>query len=170
MPRHYVLIAIVALGLNTTTFAQAKNEPVGKRTAVIISKIDESVVNEFKKAWLLSGSGFAKTEALVLLYERRDGSILARSQPKSGEYKQFTFRWTADIIAVVHTHAKDDVPEPVGQDLQVADRFGIPVFTITQFGMYVYDPDTKKTSRVQQGLDWLKSTKWNHDRQPVAQR
>jgi hypothetical protein len=84
-------------------------------------------------------------------------------------YKQFTFRWTADVTAVVHTHANGDNPEPVGQDLKLADRFGIPVFTITQFGMYLYDPDTRKTTLVQQGLDWLNSKKWNRDRQPVAQ-
>ena len=40
MLRHYVLIAIFALGLTTTTYEQATNEPLGKRSAVIISKID----------------------------------------------------------------------------------------------------------------------------------
>ena len=54
--------------------------------------------------------------------------------------------------------------------MRLVDRFGIPVFTISQLGMYVYGPDTKKISMVQEGLDWLESTKWNHDRQQVTQR
>ena len=170
MPKRCVLIAIFALGLTTTNFGQTKDEPVGKRTAVIISKIDDSVVNEFQKAWSLSGSGLDKAEALVLLYRMPDGSITARSLGRSGLSRCFSFTMTAAIIAVVHTHPNGDDPKPVGPDLQLADRYGIPIFTITRLGMYVYDPDTRKTSLVQNRLDWLSSAKWNHDWQRVAQR
>jgi hypothetical protein len=149
--------------------AQTKVEANDKRTEVIVSKIDDAVVNEFQKAWLMSGNGFDKTEALVLLYRMRDGSISARSLGRSGQYRRFTFPWTSAIIAVVHTHPNGDDPRPLGEDLRSADRFGIPVFTITRRGMYVYDPDTTKISLVQQGLDWLESAKWIDDRQAVAQ-
>ena len=130
----------------------------------------DPVVNEFQKAWLLSGNGFDKTEALVLLYRMRDGSISARSLGRSGQYRRFTFAWTSTIIAVVHTHPNGDDPRPLGEDLRSADKLGIPVFTITLRGMYVYDPDSKKISMVHAGLDWLDSTKWLKDRQAVAQR
>ena len=68
------------------------------------------------------------------------------------------------MIAVVHTHPNGVDPKPAGHDLRLADRFGVPVFTITQRGMYVYDPELKKTSMVQDGLDWLDSSRWNQDR------
>jgi len=32
----------------------------------------------------------------------------------------------------------------------------VPNFTLTRTGMYVYDPATKRTSKVFNGLDWLK--------------
>lgn len=160
---------ILAFLFPASSLAQTKAEPDGKRTAVIVSKINDPVVNEFQKAWLLSGNGFDKTEALVLLYRMRDGSISARSLGRGGQYRRFTFAWTSAIIAVVHTHPNGDEPRPLGEDLRSADKFGIPVFTITRRGMYVYDPDTKKISLVHQGLDWLESAKWNDDRQAVAQ-
>ena len=73
--------------------------------------------------------------------------------------QQFSFAWTAAILAVVHTHPNRTDAKPLREDLRLADRFGIPVFTITLRGMYVYDPYTKKTSRVQDGLDWLESSR-----------
>ena len=152
------------------SLAQTKADSDGKRTAASVSKIEGSVVSEFQKAWLLSGNGFDKTEALVLLYRMRDGSISARSLGRSGQYRRFTFAWTSTIIAVVHTHPNGDDPRPLGEDLRSADKLGIPVFTITLRGMYVYDPDSKKISMVHAGLDWLDSTKWLKDRQAVAQR
>jgi hypothetical protein len=60
-------------------------------------------------------------------------------------------------------------PKPNGQDLQLADKFGVPVFTLTQRGMYVYDPATKKVTRIQEGLDWLESSKWRKEQQIVGQ-
>jgi hypothetical protein len=52
----------------------------------------------------------------------------------------------------------------------LADRFGVPIFTITHLGMYVYDPDTRKISKVKDRLDWLESAKWNHNRPVVAKK
>ena len=92
MPKRCVLIAIFALGLTTTNFGQTKDEPVGERTAVIISKIDDSVVNEFQKAWFLSGSGLEKAEALVLLYQMPAGSTTARLFGSSGVSRPAPFR------------------------------------------------------------------------------
>lgn len=174
--RHSILAAlqfgflILAFLVPASSIAQTKAEPDGKRTAVIVSKINDPVVSEFQKAWLLSGNGYDKTEALVLLYRMRDGSISARSLGRSGQYRRFSFAWTQAIIAIAHTHPNGDDPRPLGEDLRSADKLGIPVFTITRRGMYVYDPDTKKISMVRDGLDWLESAKWNDDRQAVAQK
>ena len=150
--------------------AQNKGRSYGEKTAFIISKIDAAATMEFREAWRLSRNGSDGFEGLVLVYPATDGSILARSQGKSDEQKQFTFGWTSNIIAVVHTHPNGVDPKPAGHDLQLANRFGVPVFTITQRGMYVYDPETRKTSMVQDGLEWLDSSKWNHARSVVAQK
>lgn len=163
-------VALTFICRGVSSLAQTKGGSYGEKTAFIISKIDAAAVKEFQKAWRVSRNGFDGFEGLVLVYATHDGLISARSQGKSDEQKQFTFGWTANIIAVVHTHPNDCDPKPVGDDSQLADRFGVPVFTITQRGMYVYDPDTKKISMLQDGLDWLESSKWNHDRPVIAQR
>ena len=146
-----------------SSLAQTKSRSYGEKTALIISKIDAAVTTEFQEAWHVSRNGSDGFEGLVLVYPTTDGTIVARSQGKSAEQKHFAFGWTANIIAVVHTHPNDVDPRPAGADLRLAERFGVPVFTITRRGMFVYDPDTKKTSMVQDGLDWLESSKWNHD-------
>ena len=153
-----------------SSLAQTKNASHGEKTAFIISKIDSAAAKAFQETWRVSHNGSDGFEGLVLVYPTTDGTIVARSQGKSAEQKHFTFGWTSNIIAVVHTHPNGVDPKPAGDDLRLADRFGVPVFTITQRGMYVYDPDTKKVSLVKAGLDWLESAKWNHDRQVVAQR
>jgi hypothetical protein len=152
------------------SFAQTKGGHIGEKTAFIISKIDAAAAKEFQEAWRVSQNGSDGFEGLVLVYKAQDGSILARSQGKSGEQKRFTFVWTADIIAVVHTHPNGDDPKPTGKDLLLADRFRVPVFTLTWRGMFVYDPETRKISMVQDGLDWLESSKWISHGQAVARK
>ena len=122
----------------------------------ILSGIDEAVIREFRTAWKISGSGFMKREGVVLLYRMHDGSIKARSQGCSNEYMQFTFTWRPNVIAIVHTHPNDTDPQPTREDSRLADRFAVPIFTLTSQGMFVYDPATKKVSRLFKYLDWLK--------------
>ena len=183
MTKHCLLVAIFSLGLSITTFTQtrerkpllstgcgqegditprsAKGSRYGAKTAFILSSIDAAAAEEFKKAWHATRNGSDGFEGLVLVYKGKRGSISARSQGKSEEQHRFTFGWTADIIAVVHTHANAVNPTPAEADLKVADRFLVPVFTLTRRGMYVYEPETRKISIVQNGLDWLRSSKWN---------
>ncbi|MEK6302167.1 MAG: hypothetical protein AABO41_15765 [Acidobacteriota bacterium] len=163
------LFALTFICPTVVSLAQTPNEPYAERTAYIISRIDEVVTKELQTAWQLSGNGYEKTEVLILLYRMPDGSISARLQGRSGQYRRFDFRWSPAIIAVLHTHPNGDEPRPLGQDLESADRLRIPVFTITRRGMYVYDPASKKISLVQGGLDWLDYTKWIKARQATAQ-
>jgi len=161
-------VALTCIGSEVSSLAQTKREAYGAKTASIIAKMDAASAKEFGKAWHVSRNGSDGFEGLVLVYSIHDGSISAVSQGKSVEQKEFTFTWTANIIAVVHTHPNGVDPKPAGEDLRLADRFGVPVFTITQRGMYVYDPETRKISMVQEGLNWLDSSKWNHPRQALA--
>jgi hypothetical protein len=68
----------------------------------------------------------------------------------------FTFKWSFNAVAIVHTHPNGTDPRPGEQDKRVADKYCVPNFTLTRTGMYVYDPATKRTSKVFNGLDWLK--------------
>jgi hypothetical protein len=117
--------------------------------------IDQAIVKEFDKAWTISGDGTNGREGVVLIFRMADGSYTGKLQRFTNQNRKATFKWNPAAIAIVHTHPNSCDPKPADQDKRVADKYGIPNFTITLRGMYVYDPATKKTSKVMDGLDWL---------------
>jgi hypothetical protein len=83
------------------------------------------------------------------------GSYTGRSLGFTNEYGKFTFKWNPAAAAIIHTHPNRDDPKPSEHDRRVADNYGVPIFTITISGMYMYSPATRQTSKVLDGLDWL---------------
>jgi hypothetical protein len=128
-----------------------------------ISTFSKEVVAEFAKAWHLAANGVAPTEAVVLILRMVDGSFSARSQGFTNEYKRFTFPWHPATVAIIHSHPNGSDPQPQFDDMRLADKLQVPIFTITTRGMFVYDPFTRKTSKVQDGLDWLSLSKWEKE-------
>lgn len=120
-----------------------------------IAKINQGILNEFVKAWCISGGGTNGREGVVLIFRMADGSYTGKLQGFTNQYNKVTFKWSPTALAIVHTHPNSSDPRPGEQDKLVADKFGVPNFTITISGMYVYDPVTKETSKVLDGLDWL---------------
>jgi len=164
--------ASIALAFGTSNsecLAQTRAKSNEGQTAALVAKIDEKVVGEFKKAWRVAGAGVMDVEGVVLLYRKPDGAITARSQGQTNQFRRFTITWNPEVIAIVHTHPNSCNAWPEGRDLEIADHLGIPVFTITNRGMYVYDPGAKKISKVQDGLDWLDAAKWHHGRMPATE-
>src|SRR2546428_977080 len=101
-----------------------------------LSRIDASAVDQFYLAWRCSEVGISDREALVLMFRKPDGSYLAAYQGCSNEPAKYRFAWRSGIIAIVHTHRNVDDPRPSSQDQSVADRFGVPIVTITRRGMF----------------------------------
>jgi hypothetical protein len=137
--------------------------PALPTASFVISTFDKSVVSEFARAWRSIGNGTQPSEAVILILRMRDGSFSARSQGFTNEYKRFTFGWHPATVAIVHTHPNGSAPTPQPDDISVAEKYRVPIFTLTIKGMFVYDPFTKKTSRVQDGLDWLNPSKWSRE-------
>lgn len=116
---------------------------------------DKGVIKEFVKAWNLSQDGLNTCEAVVLIFRMEGGGYTGGSPGFTNEYRQSTFEWNPAAVAIVHTHPNSSDPRPSEQDRRVADKYGVPIFTITISGMYMYNPATKKISKVLKGLDWL---------------
>src|SRR5438132_14332889 len=110
-----LLILLVACQMWTTyAFAQeqtlrssthSKSEFVGKAyggkdyarkesaTKSILSQVNEQVVNEMRQAWYASGGGTYDKEVVILLF-RKDGRLMAITQPITNEDRKSTFKWS----------------------------------------------------------------------------
>jgi len=129
-------------------------------TESILMRIDERIVEEMEHAWRLVGGGTDNKEAVLLLFRMDDGSMQARSEGVTNEQKEFSFKWDPSAIAILHTHPNSGNPEPSRLDRQLANKLGVPIFTLTVRGMYLYHPHTKKVAQIKRGLDWLELSKW----------
>ena len=116
---------------------------------------DRAVSQQFERAWRDSGNGTTGREIVILIFRMWDGSYIAKPQGYTNQYKCCTFRWNPSAIAIVHTHPNCCDPRPGERDKLAADKFGVPNFTLTSTGMYEYDPATRRTNKVLNGLDWM---------------
>jgi len=162
------LLAFAFVEARQTTLASSDSELVATRAGFDLSKIDGGVTEQFKKAWEYSRCGTAYVEGLVFIFKNSDGSYRARALPPNNEFDKLTFKWDQDAIALVHTHPTNCNPRPTTNDMRIADKYRVPMFTITLDGMYMYDPNTKRITKVQENLDWLKASKWNRRTQPPS--
>jgi hypothetical protein len=126
----------------------------------VLGKVDENLINQFKKAWTISKAGLDSTEGVVLIFLMTDGSYTGRSPGTTNEFEQASFKWDPAALAIVHTHPNLINARPSRIDQATSERLGIPIFTITNRGMYVYNPTTGVTTRVMDDMDWLDRSKW----------
>lgn len=129
-------------------------------TEYILSRIDDRVLQEMKRAWCAAGTGVGREESVLLIFRMVDDSIQARPQGRTNEQRAFTFKWDPSAVAIMHTHPMSANPRPSPADRQLADKLGVPIFTLTTRGMYLYDPHTKKVRLVHGGLEWLEPSNW----------
>jgi len=125
-----------------------------------LSKIDESMTKQFLKAWNYCHNGIDNIEGGLLIFQNPDGSYRAVEMRHTNQYNQITSEWDPDAIAIVHTHPNKSDPKPSTKDMLAADGHGVPILTITGWGMYMYDPCTKKVTKIQSNLDWLSAAKF----------
>lgn len=128
-----------------------------------LSKIDESITKEFMKAWNRSHNGIENIEAGMSIFQKVDGSYWGIAMRFTNEPDQITIIVDPAAIALVHTHPNKLDPKPSAADIRVADKYCVPILTITSSGMYMYDPKTKKITQIQSNLDWLIASKWKRN-------
>ena len=136
--------------------APARSQPLAASPSNGDRGGDSGVFVEFDKAWRNSIDGRSNRESVVLIFRTHDGSYRGELQHFTNEYLRARFKWNPAAIAIVHTHPDRCDPRPSEEDKRIANKYGVPNFTITNSGMYVYDPATRRTSKVFDDLDWLK--------------
>ena len=132
-----------------------------RNAGFVMSKFDKPMVEAFGQAWRRSGNGSLPVEGVVLILRMANGGYGGRELGATNEHKKFTFSWHPATIAIVHTHPNGSDPKPQDEDTAIADKYKVPIFTITSKGMYVYDPGSRKISKVMRDLDWLDISNWN---------
>lgn len=145
---------------STGTIKESTNLPEDNEFLFDLSRFDEAVVNEFKKAWSCSGNGINSLEGAVLIYRFPNHVYKAKFLGCSSERNRVSFRWNPSAIAIVHTHPNGREARPSEPDIRIADRYGVPIFTLTNRGMFMYHPATRETSKVMEGFNWLNPSKW----------
>ena len=152
--------------------ASANGSAPAARTSVaaVLSSFDNDIVKAFREAWQRAAAGNLPVEAVVLVVRNADGSCKAVSPRGTNEYRHLTFQWQPGTVAIVHTHPNSNNPKPSATDIELADRFRVPMFTLTISGMFLYDPTTKAISRVQAGVDWLEQSRWTRYAPMMAQQ
>jgi len=130
-----------------------------------LSKIDESITKEFMNAWNRSHNGIDCIEAGTFIYRKVDGSYRAIAMRFTNQCNEINTIMDPAAIALVHTHPNGLDPKPSVADIRAADKYCVPILTITSSGMYMYDPATRKISQIQNSLDWLSASKWKSNAQ-----
>lgn len=133
-----------------------------------LTLIDGDIVREFRRAWSLSKNGSDGREGALLVYLMPNGRYKAELQRYVNGYRYASFTWNPSAVAIVHTHPNNSDPEPTLHDQAVSDKYGVPIFTLTEKGMFVYEPTGRTTRRIMPGTDWLELSSWNKSRASIG--
>ena len=173
MRKLFVSLAIclsVSFSAHAQSSSKADRLVVGSLPRFVLSDIDHAIVEQLNGAWQQCVLGSRDTEAVVLVLRNPDGSIKAVSAGRSNKAYEFTFVWNPSIIAVFHTHPNNRPPQPAEQDILVARKFDVPIFTLSRRGMFLYDPVTDRITKVKNGIDWLDASSWNTNTHLAAKK
>lgn len=119
------------------------------------------VIEAMKKAWGQSSAGRSGVEAGFRLDGKSDTEFNVHPTPFTNQVMQQSMQITGLTFAIFHVHPNGSQPEPSPGDRSIggsknSESGGIMMYTMSQQGLYVYNPETKETSKVRDGLDWTK--------------
>jgi hypothetical protein len=128
-----------------------------------LNRINAGMVARMREAWELAGRGSSNREAAVLIVDRGEGTYDAVLAQDPEGYRSMRMMVPAGSVAIFHTHPNFTGSEPSPQDRLNSDLLGIPNFTLTDRGVWIYDPHTQRTSRVMYRLSWLDPKNWSRE-------
>lgn len=130
----------------------------GEHAAVAISTQiqDARVISAMNRAWVQTLGATKGTEAGFRLDETDDNFVVIY-QPFTNQFMKERMQILPGVTtAIFHAHPRGADPWPSIGDIQIADRYGVRIYTMHSSGLYVYDPGTGQTSKLQDLLTWLK--------------
>lgn len=134
---------------------------------------DEIIIKAMKKVWQGAALGTSNTERAFVVIIDKDGKMSVDIAPFTNQDKQVTWKPKVPsggkITAIFHTHPNSGGEHPStpensmrgkeASDTKTADSLGIPIYVISGRGLTMYDPATKKSTKLRNGTEWQKSCK-----------
>ena len=142
-------MAVMAMMVGTGTFANPHVSDVEVLN-------NPKVITALKSIWTQSAFGVLNVEATF----RLDGSASDYRivvVPSTNQFMRQVVPVVSGItFAVFHVHPMRGQPDPSQTDKNVADTYQLKIYTIHVRGLYEYDPVTKQTTKLRDGVDWMK--------------
>ena len=155
--------ALVAVRMKVQKQAQlaAKNSLAQTRDQISCQK---DVRSAMLTAWAQSGNGTSGAEAGFRLDGNLDKYTLVPNPYTNQPGKQTITVTPGQTFAVFHVPPNNSGPQPSdpsnssngARDTTVANKYNFDIFVESQQGLYVYNPGTNSTFKLQSGLDWTK--------------
>jgi RHS repeat-associated protein len=78
--------------------------------------------------------------------------------PRTNEDSRISFVPRPDAFGIVHTHPRTKGSAPSSQDIEMANKTGLKVFTLSIDGLYMYSPGDAKPPRqpLRPGMSWTR--------------
>lgn len=150
-------LLVVGLVLAWAAVAGADTDSPVKRSAV---SNEQTLSEQLRRAWLAVERGHASREAAVLIVAGEQGGWRAVPVLDQAGFQSIRLEIPPRTVAILHTHPNSTSGEPSPADRRNSDLLGIPNFTLTDRGVWRYDPRTRRSERVMYKLSWLEHGSW----------
>jgi hypothetical protein len=127
---------------------------------VVLRQVGEAAIPELRRAWMMCHAGAAAAEEAVVVTRLAGGGYQAVVQPHGNLHGSARFVLPPDAVAVFHTHSDRVLPQPSRGDRRLADRTGVPILTLSREGIFLYDPESERTWKLMERLEWLEKEAW----------
>ena len=119
----------------------------------LLAKAD--VVAAIKETWNYSSGGRSRFEVSF----RLDGNPSAYRlivTPPNHQFRHHTVPIIPGVtFAIFHVHTDGSNPVPSPADRTIADQYKLKIYTIHIRGLYEYDPATRRTTKLRDGIAWM---------------
>jgi hypothetical protein len=116
---------------------------------------NREVISALRTAWMQAKCGTSVVEATFSLDGDRSGYKVVAAARTNEKMSQAIWISRGKTFAVFHVHPSGSRPDPSGNDRVIADKYNVKMVTIHRSGLYEYDPVSRKTAKLREGLDWM---------------
>jgi hypothetical protein len=116
-----------------------------------------NVMEAIRGIWIQAAGGRHRIESAFRLDRTHTAWRVVPIPPTNEVRKHNALIILGVTFALFHVHTSLAEPEPSPADRAISERYMLRMFTIHSRGLYEYDPSTKKTTQLREGIEWMNS-------------